>query len=113
MSDRKCSHSLTSRFPLPFARFLELHFILYSAQAVQTTFPPFLGDIISVHNVMQRDEINTADVTSQIWVFHDRLLCSFAVKQWRIMFTAFSIEREGVVPKKSYLSLHATGNNYI
>lgn len=35
MSDRKRSHFLTSLLPLPFARFLEFHLILYSAQSVQ------------------------------------------------------------------------------
>lgn len=42
MSDRKRSHLLTSLFPLPFPRFLELHLILYSAQCVQRPFRLFL-----------------------------------------------------------------------
>lgn len=97
MSDRKRSHFLTSLFPLPFAHFLELHFVLYPCNNL---------------SAFSCRDWNFAHDTRTLWPWSlrsegfswPRSVYILLSKQWGIVFTAFSIQGEGVGRIKSILS---------
>lgn len=86
MSDRKRSHFLTSLLPLPFAHFLELHVVLYSAQSVQQAFRLFsCWDYSTVRDDTRRCDVSDLNISCPPFVYVNQASCSFQLRENRLV----------------------------